>query len=111
MVRVDSARSIADDARSIAESLAESVREHVVEPLVLGVQKKQRERSPFRKERRRLGAMQRLQVGCGEGRGGRGWMLERAQSELGAEDWNDEMDMDGRVLSLIQTLRAYIEGS
>jgi hypothetical protein len=91
MVRVDSARN---STGSLAESFIESVRDGVVEPLLLEVQKAQRERSPFSKEKRRLRAMQRLQVGCGEGRGGRGWMLERAQSEVNVEDWDDDMDMD-----------------
>ncbi|KAF3035050.1 hypothetical protein E8E11_002432 [Didymella keratinophila] len=93
-VRVDFARSLAG---SLAESIVESVREGVVERLVLEVQKAQRERSPYSKERQRARTMKGLQIGCGQGRGGRGWMLERAQSELGLGDWMDEMAMDKEV--------------
>lgn len=93
MARVDSARSVAG---SLAGSIVERVRDRVVEPIVVEVQKAQRERSPFSKERRRARAMRGLQVGCGEGRGGRGWVLERAQSVCGL-DIEDESDVDERA--------------
>ncbi|KAF3033144.1 hypothetical protein E8E12_002517 [Didymella heteroderae] len=96
-VRGDAARS---RAGSLASSLAESVRERVVERVVMQCRKGARETSPYSKERRRRGAMSGLQVGCGQGRGGRGWMLERAQSDWGSEDGDEDeinldMDIDG----------------
>lgn len=82
-----------DSARSLAGSLAESLRDRVVDPIVVEVQKATREMSPFSKERAKARArvMQGLQVRCGQGRGGRGWMLERAWSEHGE---GGEMDVD-----------------
>ncbi|KAJ4383815.1 hypothetical protein N0V86_000658 [Didymella sp. IMI 355093] len=87
-----------DSARSLAGSLAQSVRDDVVQPIAVAYMKAARETSPFSKERRRLRAMRDLQVGSQQGRGGRGWMLERAQSDVesGSESQNDEL-IDGEM--------------
>ncbi|KAF1923379.1 uncharacterized protein M421DRAFT_326979 [Didymella exigua CBS 183.55] len=74
-----------DCARGLVGDLAESTREVVVAPFLVGVRKCGRETSPYSKERKRAKTMRDLQVGCEQGRGGRGWMLERTQSDFGDE--------------------------
>lgn len=82
-----------DSVRSIAGSVAESLREDLVDPLTLQAKKATRERSPFSKERRRESGMRRV-IARGEGRGARGWMLERRQSDWGSQDAESDEDMD-----------------
>lgn len=76
MVRVDSAANLAGG---------------IMEGVVEGIKRVGRERSPFSKEVKRARNMRRV---SGEGRGGRGWVLERRTSGgWGSEHW-DEMNGD-----------------
>lgn len=92
VVRGDAGQGLAG---GLASCLAGSVRGRIGEAFVVGGWAR-REGSPFSKDRRREGVMRGLQGGCGEGRGGRGWMLERAQNEGVSEDWDvEELDVEG----------------